>query len=285
MVTLVTGASGFLGQALVRILPEGETYGTFRKNEQQVVVKKKESSGSWEEVCDLISFTRSQAFAPDTIIHTAATTPADHLTPFEYLDGNFEFPMIILTAAQKWQSKFINIGTHSEWREEESSKHEELYVSTKKMFRILLENEMELPKKTTVFLNETYGLRDSRKKLLYSFIEDPFTNLEIRHPRKLLNFSIIEDVADSILSLLTKDTWKKTYEVFSNSVIEVQNLGLMVQEIQALMSQREVIPFEQLERKFMKQYTSKHSSPSSHKFTNLVEGIKILSNERKVFKS
>ena len=230
MKILVTGATGFIGQNLVKNLLD-------KKYEIHCIVRQSSNISKLDtrikifnydnNIDSLIDFFKNQKF--DGIIHLASLFLVSHTKNdiSNLIFSNIKFGTELLEACKvsnvKW---FINTGTF--WQNYHSGEYEpvNLYSATNEAFEVMAKYYIETSNLifTTIKLNDTFGLNDTRNKVfnLWSNIAKSGEVLEMSAGEQIIDISYIEDVIfayDILISYLISD--KK--EEFKNQEFVVTN--------------------------------------------------------------
>lgn len=207
----VTGSTGFIGKNLVKSL---QALGGFSVT---VIARSKESCEKINELnieCylddgdteHLIRFFRERKF--DTVIHLASLYLKDHQSKQinDLITSNLLFGTRLLEASVKSSVKsFINTGTLWQHYEDKFYSPVNLYAATKQAFEMIAQYYSETSGLffTTVYLNDTYGPGDTRKKILNiwnSMSEND--SLDMSPGEQIINMLHIDDVVDGYIKLI-----------------------------------------------------------------------------------
>ena len=201
----LTGATGFIGKALVKklVLEGHKVTVSVRKKTEKVfpkhIIPHYVDYSSIEK--DIIFF-KNQNY--DGVIHLASLFLNDHKSAdlHKLIDSNLKFGLHILECATKSKVKwFINTGTYWQHFENISYSPVNLYSATKQAFEDLAAyyTQLDLIKFVTLKLFDTYGPNDTRKKIFniwYEYAESG-KQLEMSPGEQLIDISYIDDVINA----------------------------------------------------------------------------------------
>jgi len=245
MKILVTGATGFIGQNLIKLLLESnyEIYCIVRLDSDISKLDTRVKIFNYDYNIDsLIDFFQNQKF--DGIIHLASLFLASHTKNDieNLLSSNIKFGTELLEACKisnvKW---FINTGTFWQNYENEDYNPVNLYAATKEAFEIMARYYTETSDLifTTIKLNDTFGKNDTRNKVfnLWNKIAISGEVLEMSAGEQIIDISYIEDVISAYELLINhlnsdkKDEYRnKTYVVISSERMSIKELSKAFEE-------------------------------------------------------
>ena len=199
---LVTGATGFIGRALVPKLEESAGAiaivtrpgrGTVRGNVQVI-----ESEGP--ALVDSID-----DFAPDLVFHLATHFVAQHEVSdvSKLMRSNIEFGTFVLEGAAACSARVLNV--NSAWQHVEGAEYApvSLYAATKQAFSDIARyfaqvRELEI---RDVTLFDSYGPSDTRVKLVPLLLDaaKSGSTLDMTDGEQLIDLTYVDDVAAGIL--------------------------------------------------------------------------------------
>lgn len=199
MKILVTGATGFIGKNLVKkISKDHEVIALVRENSDTSEIK---------NLCQLIC--SIEDVKADLVIHLASCFLASHkYEDIENLiNSNVMFGTKLVDQCQKNGIKnFINVGTY--WQHYEGSDYSpvNLYAATKQAFEDILKFYTETTelKVTNIKLNDTFGPKDTRRKVfnLWKEIATTGEHLGMSPGEQKMDMVYIDDVIDAFEALL-----------------------------------------------------------------------------------
>jgi len=175
---LVTGASGFIGSSIITALNSHVDY------ELAVVVRETSNTSHLPLGIQIYrvnqSLPRIQGslldFEPDLVIHCATLFLAEHSSENlqDLADANLIFPLNLLEAMKSAGCKnLLNIGSMWQHHEGIEANPVNLYAGMKNAFESLLNYYIANCgfKNSTLYLSDTYGPNDKRRKLVNILIE------------------------------------------------------------------------------------------------------------------
>lgn len=220
MKILVTGATGFIGRNLVKLLLE-QNYNIhciIRENSNISKIDTKVQIFEYDENIDsLIQYFKSKKF--DGVIHLASLFLVSHTKNdiSNLISSNIKFGTELLEACKESNVKwFINTGTF--WQNYENKKYNpvNLYAATKEAFQVIAKYYIETSSLifTTIKLNDTFGANDTRNKIfnLWNKIAKSGENLDMSLGDQIIDISYIEDVVNAyniLVSHLNSNNAKK----------------------------------------------------------------------------
>lgn len=245
MKILVTGATGFIGQNLVKLLldKEYEIHCIVRVDSTTSNISQKVTIFKYDEnIGSLIDYFNEQKF--DGVIHLASLFLASHTKDniSDLMSSNIKFGTELLEACKvsnvKW---FINTGTF--WQNYENEKYSpvNLYAATKEAFQVIAKYYTQTSNLifTTIKLNDTFGENDTRNKVfnLWNKIAKSAETLEMSAGEQIIDISYIEDVISAYevliahLSSNQKEDFKnEEFVVTNNEKMSLKELSKVFEE-------------------------------------------------------
>lgn len=246
MKILITGATGFIGQNLVKLLLNKgyEIHCIIRNNSNILNIDSRAKIFKYDEKIDiLLNFFETQNF--DGVVHLASLFLSTHSKDDigNLISSNIKFGTELLEACKQSKTKwFINTGTF--WQHYHTSEYNpvNLYAATKEAFEIMAKYYTETSDLifTTIKLNDTFGKDDTRNKIfnLWDKISKSGEVLEMSEGEQIIDISYIEDVISAYEILIChlasdkKNEFKnKNYVVSSNEKMSLRDLSELFEEV------------------------------------------------------
>ena len=245
MKILVTGATGFIGQNLVKSLVKNkDVYAVIRENSDISKIDSRVNVFKYNgNINMLIDFFQKEKF--DGIIHLASLFLVRH-KPQDIpalVDSNIKFGVELLECAKlsnvKW---FINTGTFWQNYQDENYNPVNLYAATKEAFEKMAKYYTETSNIifTTIKLNDTFGPNDTRSKIfnLWQKILKSGERLDMSEGEQIIDICYIEDIVSAYETLIdhlssnSVNKFKnKTFAIKSNERINLKQLATIFEEI------------------------------------------------------
>ena len=245
MKILVTGANGFIGQNLVKVLLDKnyEVHCIVRVDSNTSNISQNITIFKYDQNIDgLIEYFNEQKF--DGLIHLASLFLATHTKNdiSNLISSNIKFGTELLEACKvsdvKW---FINTGTFWQNYENEDYNPVNLYASTKEAFENIAKYYTETSNLifTTIKLNDTFGANDTRNKVfnLWNKIAKSGETLEMSAGEQIIDISYIDDVVLAYEVLIThlssdqkEDFKNKEFVVTNNEKYSLKELSKLFEE-------------------------------------------------------
>lgn len=226
MKILVTGATGFLGQSIVKRFLDlkSEVHIIIRDNSDITGLQNLESAifmhkydGTIESMLDI--FSRAK---PECVIHLAAKFISEHkaedISPI--VDSNILLGIHLLEGMREHCCKRL-ITTGTNWQNDGSQRYKpvNLYAATKEAFEMLALHYVYQEEICIISLRiyDTYGPKDKRSKIINLFEKYKNSNeeLEMSLGEQLLGMVYIDDVV-------------RAYEVAANRIMEKSQASMEV---------------------------------------------------------
>lgn len=226
---LLTGATGFLGSHLLKVLLEKNYKVKILTRKQSKLSRLKELKGFSNFVTDEHSSNFSklfEEFQPDAIIHLATEYGRD----FSYskvLETNVLMPVKLIEAADKEKLKLF-INTDSFFSRYPDYKYLEDYIASKRIFLDYLKRHDWL-KVSNLQLEHIYGEADSDSKFVTAIMKKLLANeneISFTAGTQKRDFTYVADVAEAYLKILENE---KDLEQFTTFEIGTGN-SLSVKE-------------------------------------------------------
>jgi len=245
MKILITGATGFIGQNLVKLLldKEYEIHCIVRINSNISKIDSRAQIFKYDENIDsLLEYCKEQKF--DGVIHLASLFLATHTKDniSDLISSNIQLGTELLEASKNSNVKwFVNTGTF--WQNYQNEKYNpvNLYAATKEAFQVIAKYYTETSNLifTTIKLNDTFGANDTRNKVfnLWNKIAKSGETLEMSAGEQIIDISYIEDVVSAYEILINhlnsdkKDDFKnKEFVVTNTQRMSLKDLSKVFEE-------------------------------------------------------
>lgn len=294
MKLLVSGATGFIGQHLIkRLLNEGHEICIITRPSSPAKQLENINSYVWDgDIEKLISFLHTQRFAG--IIHLASLFLAQH-KPTDVtglINSNLLFSTTLLEAAVRSKIPwFINTGTFWQHFQNKPYSPVNLYAATKQAFEDIAQYYMNTApiNFVTIKLSDTFGPGDTRAKIfnLWMKINQTQETLDMSPGEQIIDINYIDNVIDGymlMIDLLSQDIEKKlqgqSFAIKSNERMTLKKLAGVFEEVtQTKLSinwgQKDYRP-----REVMIPWEQGQSIPGWQPKISLREGIKRTFNEQ-----
>jgi nucleoside-diphosphate-sugar epimerase len=245
MKILITGATGYIGRELVRILQD--------KFDLFVLVR---STSNISELlnlnCEIIKFTTNkeivnilESLEVDGIIHFASSIIVEHNEEDIdiLIDNNIKFGTFLLEGCKKSNVKwFINTGTFWQNYQDKEYNPVNLYAASKEAFENIAKFYTATSSLifTTIKLNDTFGPNDTRAKIfnLWNKIANTGELLDMTKGEQFIDISYIEDIVSAYEIMINhlnsefKNNFNnKTYAVKSNERMTLKELAKRFEQI------------------------------------------------------
>ena len=240
---VVTGASGFIGSALVSHLRalSADVHVIARQHSDASALPPTVSIHRHDgSTGDLV--TALQRIQPDIVVHLASLFLADH-TPEQVSDlvaSNLAFGCQLLEAARLAHvRRIVNTGTCWQHFETEAVRPVNLYAATKQAFEALLDyyHDAYDISQITLKLCDTYGPGDRRRKLINILLEAAFSGnkLDMSPGEQILDLTYIDDIVlayeRAIALLMSAETKFSGKFLISGSRHSLQEVASIVEEV------------------------------------------------------
>jgi nucleoside-diphosphate-sugar epimerase len=244
MKILVTGATGFIGQHLIKRLVE--------KGLSVVVIIRKESDASnidssvkifryANNIDTLITLFQNERF--DGVIHLASLFLASHKSQEipSLILSNIQYGTELLEASKLTHTKwFINTGTFWQHYRDEPYNPVNLYAATKQAFEDIAKYYTETSDLifTTLKLNDTFGPDDTRNKIfnLWHHLSQTDDSLEMSPGEQMIDICFIEDVIDAYEVLMehimhnVQSVKNKTFLIHGQNTMSLRALSKIFED-------------------------------------------------------
>lgn len=234
---LVSGATGFIGQALVReMIKQGsECKIVTRRHLSQKELLQMFGSKLVEVILEdnLESFIKSCNWNEfEGVIHLASNYVKEH--KFDdirnLLFANNTLGVLMLETAAKCDAKFLFTSSYFEY---DFAIKKSLYITTKKTFQNFVKYFAEMKKIKIIecVLYDTYGPNDTRNKLVNLLLNSSITKeeLSIGNPDNYISLTYIDDIVSGIIESL-KCTISKKFVLSNCEFLTVRELTELINE-------------------------------------------------------
>jgi len=246
MKILVTGATGFIGQNLVKFLIDKnyEVHCIVRSKSNISKINNKVKIFKYDENIDsLIIYLKEEKF--NGVIHLASLFLTTHKGNdiSNLISSNIKFGTELLEACinsnVQW---FINTGTF--WQNYKNEKYNpiNLYAATKEAFQDIAKYYTETSNLTftTIKLNDTFGPNDTRNKIFNLWLNALKTKEEIAMSKgeQIIDISFIDDIVEAYYVLINhlssenKDKFRnKTFAIKSDTRVTLKELSKIFEKV------------------------------------------------------
>jgi nucleoside-diphosphate-sugar epimerase len=165
------------------------------------------------------------------------------------LYANILVPAKVLRAAVEAKATtFVNLGSALQLDPEKALNAPD-YASTKQAFRAFLSHQSSRLHTTSVFVNEIFGVGDTRRKLLNQAIDCAINNVHmtVQSAHRVLGFANVSRLASEIVSLLKNPASRPeeyVYQNYSNITLGevLDTVGLLAGGLSWSESSQEEVP-------------------------------------------
>lgn len=239
MKILLTGATGFIGQNLVRHLLDEhhDIMILVRPDSDTSAIDKRASTVIYSgDIETLITLFQTERFAG--VIHLASLFLAAHKSQdiSGLIHSNIQFGTELLEACKLSDTPwFINTGTFWQHYENEAYNPVNLYAATKQAFEDIAKYYAETSGLifTTLKLNDTFGPNDTRNKVfnLWHSLSKTEEKLEMSPGEQIIDICYIDDVINAYKTLIRHIQTNpnlvknKTFAIYSDERMSLKNLA------------------------------------------------------------
>lgn len=286
---LITGGTGYIGKNLVSAF--------LNKGNKVFLLKRKNSINDikHENLVEIIYDGTYNSFEIirekiDIVYHLATCFLVNHKT--ENLEELINSNILLGTQLLEYMAKnniknIINTETYAESITGEEYNPQNLYSATKMAFKSILKYYVDTydMKAISLVLSDTYGPNDTRKKFL-NLVLDALKSQDLNFKMSLgeqeICYIYIEDVVEAYLEagkliLSLKDKELRTYSVFGNEILTLNNLVDSLEKVfsKKLNIEKGYYPYRLREiMKFNYKYIER--LPNWEPIVSLEEGVKNL---------
>jgi nucleoside-diphosphate-sugar epimerase len=239
MKILVTGATGFIGQNLVKLLLDKkyDVHCIVRINSETSKLNSRSNIFKYDGNIDsLLNYFNKEKF--DGVIHLASLFLANHTKGdiYSLISSNIKFGTELLEACKESSVRwFINTGTF--WQNYENKEYNpvNLYAATKEAFENIAKFYTETSDLvfTTIKLNDTFGPNDTRNKIfnLWAKISKSGETLEMSSGQQIIDISYIEDVINAYAKIIEHLNSENKHEYINKEFIVTNNEKMSLKEL------------------------------------------------------
>tara|TARA_B100000787_G_scaffold112710_1_gene83923 strand:+ start:205 stop:1056 length:852 start_codon:yes stop_codon:yes gene_type:complete len=227
---LLTGGSGFIGKNILEELSKSYKITSLIREKKKITIHKNINFLYFKDLNYLDQILKKEKF--DIIIHCATHYKKIHNENDikKMIDANIYLGNIILDNYKNIKfTKFINFTTVWENFDGLKNNPPNLYSAYKLSFSNIIKfYQKQLPKVNfyNLYLSETFGLNDKRKKILSTIKKNYKKNSPTTIVSKNLSINIIniKDIVLAIKIILTKKIKKGSYALVNNKQTSVHQL-------------------------------------------------------------
>jgi len=227
---LLTGGSGFIGKNILEELSKSYKITSLIRKKKKITIHKNINFLYFKNLNYLDQILKKEKF--DIIIHCATHYKKIHNENDikKMIDANIYLGNIILDNYKNIKfKKFINFTTVWENFDGFKNNPPNLYSTYKLSFSNIIKfYQKQLPKVNfyNLYLSETFGLNDKRKKILSTIKKNYKKNSPTTIVSKNLSINIIniKDIVSAINIILTKKIKKGSYALVNNKQTSVHQL-------------------------------------------------------------
>ena len=227
---LLTGGSGFIGKNILEELSKSYKITSLIRKKKKITIHKNINFLYFKDLNYLDQILKKEKF--DIIIHCATHYKKIHNENDikKMIDANIYLGNIILDNYKNIKfTKFINFTTVWENFDGLNNNPPNLYSAYKLSFSNIIKfYQKQLPKVNfyNLYLSETFGLNDKRKKILSTIKKNYKKNSPTTIVSKNLSINIIniKDIVLAIKIILTKKIKKGSYALVNNKQTSVHQL-------------------------------------------------------------
>lgn len=278
---LLTGATGFIGKHLLANLINKNKIITIIKESSKKKIKRKKNLKiiNYKNYKDL--YLKLKKIKCDCIIHCATyyRKKDQDNDIIDLINSNILFGTILLSNIYSLRiKKFINITTNWENYNGKINNPYNLYAATKIAFKNII-NYFQLKNKKikfyNIYLSDTYGQQDDRKKIIPSMIKAFKSNTKINLISKNYHLNIlnVNDFINAINIIIQKNINQGDYNIINNKYIILDHLVKKLKE-------KKIFHVKYGSRKLIKEkiYKFKNNFEWRPKNSNIKNIIKIFQN-------
>ena len=236
---LITGASGFIGNNLIKKLNSSK-FNFYNLTKYRNKNKLKGYKNIYIRKIHDLNRSKIENLNLTTVIHLATNFKKNQNVKSipKMIDDNITFGSLILENINKKKLKyFININTIHTSVNGKNYDPKDFYSATKKSFEDILfwYSKKYNFKVINLHLSDTYGMGDKRDKIINHIFDKALnkTKLVLNYPYQEINYTHVDDVTDGIMFLLKMKIKKKwsNYTLFSKNTYSLNNYVQKVEKI------------------------------------------------------
>ena len=237
MTVVVTGATGFIGAALLRhLVSAGEQVLAVggpgsRCGIDSPSVKWLSYDENYKVISQLVA-----AAQPASVIHCVNHYSWRHTVSYidEAIDANIRFGSLLLGALAETSVQFINLSTFFQRQGSTRTEPNSFYAASKQAFADIVHwfgdnSDLQV---CDLMLFDTYGPRDRRNRLIPRLLECAATGstMDIETPSAELNLCFIDDIISGIANVLARRTIGK-WSLRAETYVKVSEVVSCVESI------------------------------------------------------
>ncbi len=217
-----TGLTGFIGQCVLKkIVNEYDVTINFGRDKKLTVYQ-----SSHVPIYKDFNLNELEAYPSESLLHIAGhynPKPNGLLEESLLEESNYNFPLSLCSLLKKiGLKKIISTSSYLQLLDLE---YQNLYSETKSKFISWAKSEFEV---TEIFLFDTFGTNDRRKKVLDVFIRSAILNQDINIPssRIDINLTHVEEIARSLIN--SSKLLPGEYMIMSNNQTTLKALAMEI---------------------------------------------------------
>jgi len=222
-----TGLTGFIGSHLLTsLLAEYDLILNFRRNNTIDIHAKGQATVSKNISLDVL-----EEYPSNTLFHLATNYnpyPKSEKHISSVVDSNFTFPMKLIIKLNPDPNKFTLITTSS-YMQLLDKEYQNIYSLSKDMFLNWYQGNFN--NLINLYLFDSFGVNDSRNKIVDNFIKKILKEEEIIIPKNNIEINLLK--VDTIIAQIIRGSRMSNgnYLIASNKTISINSLALLLMDI------------------------------------------------------